>query len=106
MEKTINAGMVAVLLNKNHGIGWSTCCNPEYCEQLLFDPAIVNMVLSEVDGWEEEVIEYCSTKYPEFYCVPYHLDVYWVRAGRKFYIDENEGYEWVSYPEDTKTFVA
>jgi hypothetical protein len=64
------------------------------------------MVLSEVVGWEEEVIEYCRTKYPEFYCVPQYLDVHWVSAGRMFYIDENEGYEWVSYPEDIQYFVA
>jgi hypothetical protein len=107
MEKIVNEfGQVAVLVNKDHGIGWSTCCLPEDRENLLFDPAIVNIVMSKVDGWEEEVIEYCKTKYPGFYCVPYHLTVQWVFAGSTFYIQEYDGYECVCYPADLDLFVA
>lgn len=106
MEKLVEYGNVAVLVNKDHGIGWSTCCLPEYREALLFDPAIANIVISEAEGWEEEVIEYCKIKYPDFYCIPYHLVVQWVVVGRTFYIEEYDGYECVCYPEDITTFVA
>ena len=106
MEKLVEYGNVAVLVNKDHGIGWSTYCLPEYREALLFDPAIANIVISEAEGWEQEVIEYCKIKYPDFYCIPYHLVVQWVVVGRTFYIEEYDGYECVCYPEDLTTFVA
>jgi len=107
MNKFVNEfGDVAVLVNEDHGIGWSTCCLPEDRENLLFDSAIVNIVMSKVDGWEQEVIEYCKTKYPDFYCIPYNLVVEWVATGRTFYIEEYDGYECVCYPEHLKTFVA
>lgn len=107
MNKFINEfGDVAVIINKDYGIGWSTCCLPEDREDLLFDPAIVNIVMSKVDDWEQEVIEYCKIKYPDFYCVPYNLVVEWVAAGRTFYIEEHDGCECVCYPEHLKTFVA
>jgi hypothetical protein len=107
MNKFVNEfDMVAVLVNKDHGIGWSTCCYEADREGLMYDPAIVNIVMSEVEGWEEEVINYCKTKYPDFYCVPYGLDVEWVRAGTTFYIQEYDGWECVCYPEDLATFVA
>ena len=107
MNKFVNEfGMVAVLVNKDHGIGWSTCCYAADREGLMFDPAIVNMVMSEVEGWEEEVVEYCKIKYPDFYCIPYHLVVEWVATGRTFYIQEYDGWECICYPEDLTTFVA
>jgi hypothetical protein len=107
MNKFVNEyGQVAVLVNKDHGIGWSTYSLPEYREAIMFDPAIVNIVLSGVDGWEEEIIHYCKTKYPEHYCIPYNLQVEWVLAGSTFYISEYDGWECVCYPADLDTFIA
>ena len=98
-------GDVAVIINKGYGIGWSTFSN-EYCEDLMFDAAIVNMILSQVEGWQSEIFEYCKTKYPDFYCIPYDLDVKWITPGRKFYITEYDGHECVCYPEDLNIFEA
>ena len=107
MNKFVNEfGDVAVLVNKDHGIGWSTCWLAEDREGLMFDPAIVNIVMSKVEGWEEEVIEYCKTKYPDFYCIPYNLVVEWITTGRTFYIQEYDGWEYVCYPENLDLFVA
>lgn len=106
MNKIINEhGEVAVLINGGYGIGWYSAAG-EYANDLIFDGAVVNMVLAKADGWQQEVINYCSEKYPDFYCVPYNIEVQWIRAGREFYITEYDGNESIEYPEYLTTFVA
>ena len=98
-------GNVAVIVNKGYGIGWSTY-GAEDEEALMYDGAIVNMVLAANEGFEQEIINYCSEKYPEFYCIPYHLGIVWVKPGWPFFIQEYDGHESVCYIDDINTFVV
>ena len=98
-------GDVAVIVNKGYGFGWSTF-GAEDQEALMYDGVIVNMVLAANEGFEQEIFEYCKTKYPDFYCVPYDLEVKWITPGRKFYISEYDGHESVCYPENLNIYTA
>jgi hypothetical protein len=98
-------GNVAVIINKGYGIGWSTF-GGEYQESLMYDGAIVNMVLAHTDGFEQEITQYCRTKYPDFYCIAYDLDVVWVKPGRPFFVEEYDGHESICYIDTLNTFTA
>lgn len=99
-------GWVAVLINGEHGIGWSTAAQYEDRESLMFDGAIVNMVRAAADGWQDEVRLYCKEKYPDFYCVPNNLVVMWVKPGDAFFIEEYDGDESIRYQDQIHFFVA
>ena len=99
-------GNVAVLISDSYGSGWSTGAFMEDSEGLLFDGAIVNMVLAKADGWKEEITAYCAEKYPEFYCRPRHLDIDWVAPGKPFVVREQDGQEWICYIEELSPYIA
>ena len=106
MNKIYNEfGNVAVIVNKGYGIGWSTFGSDDE-ESLMYDGAIVNMILAGTDGFEQEITQYCKEKYPEFYCIPYDLSVVWVERNRPFFIQEYDGHESVVYIDELLTYTA
>lgn len=91
MDKVIRDGKVAVLYSADYGAGWFSW-NPEHIE-LLFDPAIVELVESE--QWEELKV-YVTLKYPDIYMGGLDdLRIEWVPKGTLFVIQEHDGNEWV-----------
>ena len=90
MDKVVRDGMVAVLVSPGFGAGWYTW-NKEMPE-LLFDPTLVDLVLSGAES--EELVAYADLKYPEGYTGGAgDLIVKWVPEGTKFRIDEYDGSE-------------
>ena len=103
MEKVIRDGRVAVLVSPGFGAGWSTW-NRDVPE-LLFDPAVVQMV---GDGTRPETIElYCEEKYPNHYFSgASDLTVVWVPIGTEFMIDEYDGAESIIFKDQEKWITA
>jgi hypothetical protein len=90
MDKVVRDGMVAVLVSPGFGAGWYTW-NKEMPE-LLFDPTIVDLLLSGADP--ADIQAYADLKYPDIYIGGLEdLIVKWVPEGTKFRIDEYDGSE-------------
>ena len=91
MDKVIRDGHVAVLYSPGHGAGWSTW-NQEYSTaELIFDPGLVDLVLT---SRTEEILVYINLKWPDAYMGGVDtLDVKWVPVGTKFQIGEYDGHE-------------
>jgi len=103
MEKVIRDGRVAVLVSPGFGAGWSTW-NRDVPE-LLFDPAIVQMV---GDGTRHDTIElYCEAKYPnQYFGGASDLTVVWVPVGTEFIIDEYDGAESIIFKNQEQWITA
>lgn len=103
MNKVVRDGKVAVLISPGYGAGWSTW-NPGKTE-LLFDPTIVDLVLSEAEP--EKIEAYIDLKYPEAYTGGVgDLIVKWVPEGAKFRINEYDGAESLVLESQVEWFVA
>jgi hypothetical protein len=90
MKKYIKDGMIAVLYSTGYGAGWYTW-NTKYGTELLFDPGIVDLVLT---GKWEKLESYLTLKYPDAYMGGVRaLHVRWVPVGSEFRIDEEDGSE-------------
>lgn len=83
-------GEVGVLISHGYGAGWYTW---HYNEDLLFDPVVVRMVLEHKSG--QEILEYCQGRYgdDDYYGDLEGLEVYWLKPGTEFRIDEYDGAE-------------
>jgi hypothetical protein len=103
-EKVVRDGNVAVLVSPGFGAGWYTW-NQKHPE-LVFDPIIVNMVLSKVHYHEIE--SYIEKKYGDdvYTGGASDLDVHWVPVGAKFRIDEYDGSESLILESDEKWMIA
>lgn len=103
-EKVVRDGNVAVLVSPGFGAGWYTW-NQQHPE-LVFDPIIVNMVLSKVHYHEIE--SYIEKKYGDdvYTGGASDLDVHWVPVGAKFRIDEYDGSESLILESDEKWMIA
>ena len=82
---------MAVLYSPGHGAGWSTW-NQEYSTaELIFDPGLVDLVLT---SRTEAITVYINLKWPDAYMGGVDtLDVKWVPVGTKFQIGEYDGHE-------------
>lgn len=90
MEKIEKDGKVAVLISPGFGAGWSTWA-PNYKEILCMDADIVQAVL---DGDIAKAVEIAKRKCGNFFDGgAEHLKVVWVPKGKKFEIEEYDGYE-------------
>jgi hypothetical protein len=90
MDKIVRDGMVAVLVSPGFGAGWYTWTKE--MPELLFDPTLVDLVLSGAES--EELVAYADLKYPEGYTGGAgDLIVKWVPEGAQFRIDEYDGSE-------------
>lgn len=103
MEKLVENGKVAVLYSPGYGAGWYTW-NRELPE-IMFDPAIVKLVIEERF---DELETFVTLKYDSIYTGGLmDLEVVWVTEGRLFKIDEYDGNESIEYKdEDDGWFIA
>lgn len=103
MEKLIENGKVAVLYSPGYGAGWYTW-NRELPE-IMFDPAIVKLVIEERF---DELETFVTLKYSSIYTGGLmDLEVVWIKEGRLFRIDEYDGNESIEYKdEDDSWFIA
>lgn len=96
MDKVVKDGQVAVLYSPDYGAGWSTW-NPDYDRDLIFEPAIVDMITaidSDTHEWVSRAELYLTLKYPDMYIGDLtQLRVRWLPEGTQFYITEHEGRE-------------
>jgi hypothetical protein len=95
MNKLVENGKVAVLYSPGFGAGWYTW-NYEYPE-IVFDPAIVKLVIEEKF---DELETFMLLKYPNMYLGGMHnLEVVWIPKGREFKITEYDGNESIEYKD-------
>jgi hypothetical protein len=96
MEKLIVDGKVAVLYSPGFGAGWYTW-NLQHPE-IVFDPAIVKMVIEERF---DELETFVTLKYEEIYTGGLmDLEVIWVPEGRLFRIQDYDGNESIEYKDE------
>jgi len=99
MEKYKQGNMVAVLISRGYGAGWSTW-NHQYKEQMLFDPEIVQLLLNEAG--DEAIAKIAEVKWPDAYVLGSDgLTIEWMPEGTEFIIEEYDGHESVAYKELT-----
>ena len=90
MEKLVKDGMVAVLVSRGYGAGWSSWMSD--APECLFDPVLAQMLLDGED--EMEIATVAEKRYPNSYTGGVDgLTVKWLPVGTKFRIDEYDGAE-------------
>lgn len=94
-------GKVAVLYSPGFGAGWWTW-NTEY-EEMIYDPSIVSILLSEGTSKEDKLKEislHCALKYPDAYLGGMNdLTIAWLTPGTLFQIEEYDGSESLSFAD-------
>ena len=89
MNKVVRDGLVAVLYSPGFGAGWFSW-NTGYPE-ILFDPAIVELV--EAEKWEE-LQAFVTLKYPDIYTGGMEdLQIRWIPQGMQFQVNDYDGNE-------------
>jgi len=102
MNKLVRDGKVAVLYSPDYGSGWYTW-NTNHPE-LLFDPAIVQLVEEEKF---DELKTYVTLKYPNIYeGGMWELKVAWIPEGAMFRVNEYDGDESIELKDDADWFTA
>lgn len=102
MNKLVVDGNVAVLYSPSFGAGWYTW-NGETPE-LLFDPAIAQLVIEEKF---DELETFVELKYPEICKLGMmDLEVQWIPEGTLFKVVEYDGAESIEYKEDNEWIMA
>jgi hypothetical protein len=99
MEKFKQGDMVAVLVSRGHGAGWSTW-NHQHKEQMMYDPEIVQLCLDGVG--DVAIQEVALSKWPDAYFGGVDgLSIEWISEDTEFIIDEYDGHESVVYKNHT-----
>jgi len=102
-DRYIRDGQVAVLVSPGFGAGWSTWSRSEYGNDVLFDPWIVDILLSDHYQREEKIQRiqaHCAVKYPNMYADgASDLTVEWIPQGTLFRIAEYDGSETIELKE-------
>ena len=102
MNKLVRDGMVAVLYSPDYGSGWYTWNRNQ--PELLFDPAIVQLVEEEKF---DELKTYVTLKYPNIYDGGmWELKVAWIPEGAMFRVNEYDGAESIELKDDADWLVA
>jgi hypothetical protein len=102
MNKLVRDGKVAVLYSPDYGSGWYTW-NTNHPE-LLFDPAIVQLVEEEKF---DELKTYVTLKYPNIYeGGMWELKIAWIPEGAMFRVNEYDGDESIELKDDADWFTA
>jgi hypothetical protein len=102
MNKLVVEGKVAVLYSPSFGAGWYTW-NGETPE-ILFDPAIAQLVIEEKF---DELETFVELKYPGICKLGMmDLEVQWIPEGTLFKVVEYDGSESIEYKEDNEWIVA
>ncbi len=104
MNRVIRDGLVAVLYSPGYGAGWSTWARPEIRQDIVFDPAMVELV--EQEKWEE-LEAFVVLKYPGLYTGGLRdLDIRWIPQGQHFKINDYDGNESIELRDGVDWFVA
>ena len=110
MNKVIQNGHVAVLYSPGFGAGWSTWASVDIREQMLFDPWIVDILLSEEFTDAEatnRILAHCAVKYPDLYTGGVStLAISWIPQGTAFRITDYDGNESIEYRDMTDWVIA
>jgi len=110
MNKVIQNGHVAVLYSPGFGAGWSTWAGSMYGEEMLFDPWIVDILLSEEFTDAEatnRILAHCAVKYPDLYTGGVStLAISWIPQGTAFRITDYDGNESIEYRDMTDWVIA
>jgi len=107
--KYIKDGKVAVIYSPLFGAGWYSWYKDEIGIAGLFDPDIVNCLLSMEEGRERNnaLIRLTRLKWPKSsFCGVSDLEVAWVLQGQKFRIREYDGSEKVILLDDDDYIAA
>lgn len=103
-DRVVRDGRVAVLISPDFGAGWSTWADAEYQQAVLFDPWIVDILLSDQYNTKEKhdrIQAYCNLKYPNMYLGGLqNLTVEWVLEGIWFRVTEYDGNESIELKEN------
>lgn len=104
MNKLIENGLVAVLVSRGYGAGWSTW-NYECREEMLYDADVARLVLDGAS--QDDIVALASSKWPDAYLGGVDgLYVYWIAPGTRFRVDEYDGAESVELLDDINWNVA
>lgn len=110
MDKTVRNNEVAVLISSDFGAGWSTWADEHYAESVLFDPWIVDVLLSDQYSQQEKIQRiqsHCGIKYPGMYLGALkYLVVVWVPQGTEFMISEHDGRESIEFKNQVNWITA
>lgn len=105
-DRVIRDGQVAVLISPGFGAGWSTWADPEYRPDVMFDPWIVDILLSDQYNKKEKmnrIMAHCNIKYPDMYTGGLSdLTVDWVPEGSWFRVAEYDGNESIEFKENNE----
>ncbi len=109
-DRYIRDGQVAVLISPGFGAGWSTWSRDEHGDAVLFDPWIVDILLSDQYNQKEKIdriYAYCAVKYPDMYLGGVRdLTVRWRPQGTLFRVTEYDGSELIELKEADDWIVA
>ena len=112
MSRYEKDGKVAVLISTDYGAGWSTWADDDEKLLLLFDPAIVEILLEhEGDDDKEEMktkIENIFTlkSYKSYTGGVRDLEIVWVPRGTAFQVRQYDGSESIILKENDDWIVA
>ena len=103
VEKVVRDGMVAVLISRSYGAGWSTWVKESNRELVLFHPKLVELVESkrhhEMDcdsfaKWMETELGFVDN-FDDYLGGWDGLEILWIPQGTKFKVEEYDGAEYV-----------
>ena len=110
MNKVVRNGQVAVLYSPGFGAGWYTWGFSVYGEEMLFDPWIVDVLLSDEytrDEKTQRILAHCAVKYPDAYTGGVEdLCIEWIPQGTAFRITDYDGNESIEYRDMTDWVIA
>lgn len=112
MSRYEKDGNVAVLISPGFGAGWSTWAPDNEKLLLLFDPAIVEIVLEHQNDDDKTEMEtkianiFTLKSYESYMGGIRDLEVNWIPKGTLFQITEYDGNESVVLKEDNDWIVA
>lgn len=108
-DRIVKDGQVAVLYSPGFGAGWSTWAGKDHTKDLVFDPWIVDILLSDHSQEEKTqlVTTHCLIKYPTLYLGGIDdLAIKWVPQGSEFRITEYDGSETVEIKDSCNWITA
>ena len=112
MNRYEKDGNVAVLISPGYGAGWSTWADDNEKHLLLFDPAIVEIVLEHQNDVDKKEMEakianiFALKSYASYMGGVHDLEINWIPKGTLFQITEYDGNECIVLKEDNDWIVA